>query len=62
MLDDFGSAEALMANTALAPAQVRLAVAYRDANRDEINEAVAENRRPLANIGVLFPFIETPSA
>ncbi len=62
MLDDFGSAEALVANTALAPAQVRMAIAYRDAYRDEITEAIAENRRPLADIGVLFPFIDVPSA
>jgi hypothetical protein len=61
MLDDFGSAEAVVANTRLTPAQVRLASAYRDAYRTEITEAIAENRRPVADVGVLFPFIETPS-
>jgi uncharacterized protein (DUF433 family) len=62
MLEDFGSAEALAANTPLSMAQVRLAVAYRDVYRDEINEAIAENRRPRADIGVLFPFIDAPEA
>jgi hypothetical protein len=62
MVDDFGSTEALVANTRLAPAQVRLAIAYRDAYRDEITEAIAENRRSATDIAVLFPFIETPSA
>jgi uncharacterized protein (DUF433 family) len=62
MLEDFGSAEELAAKTALSPAQVRLAIAYRDAYRDEITEAIAENRRPLADVGVLFPFIDVPSA
>ena len=57
MLEDFGSPEALVNDTALSAAHVRLAVAYRDAYPDEINEAVAENRRPLADIGVLYPFL-----
>src|SRR3989442_7430703 len=36
MLEDFGSPEALVADTLLSPAQVHLAVAYRDAYPDEI--------------------------
>ncbi len=58
MLEDFGSPEALVADTSLSLAQVRLAVAYRNAYPDEINEAVAENRRPLDDLTTLFPFID----
>jgi uncharacterized protein (DUF433 family) len=57
MLEDFGAVEALVAETPLTAQQVRLAVAYREAYRDDIDEAVADNRRPLADLGVLFPFI-----
>jgi hypothetical protein len=56
-LEDFGSPEALVKDTTLSPTHVRLAVAYRDAYPDEINDAVAENRRPLADIDVLYPFL-----
>ncbi|MGH9247889.1 MAG: hypothetical protein ACRD29_26965 [Acidimicrobiales bacterium] len=62
MLEDFGSVEPLEADTALSRAQVRLAVAYRDAYPDEINDAIADNRRPLADVGVLFPFVEVVDA
>lgn len=57
MLEDFGSLEALVADTQLTPQQVRLAVAYREAYPDEIDETITENRRPLADVGVLFPFV-----
>ena len=62
MLEDFGSPEALVADTQLSLAQVRLAVAYRDAYPDEIDEAIADNRRPLADVGALFPFIDVVDA
>lgn len=62
MLEDFGSFEALVADTPLSRAQVRLAVAYRDAYPDEIDDAIADNRRSLADVGVLFPFIEVVDA
>ncbi len=62
MLEDFGSSEALVADTPLSLAQVRLAVAYRDAYTHEIDEAVADNRRPLADLKVLFPFIDVMEA
>lgn len=58
MLEDFGSSEALVADTSLSPAQVRLAAAYRHAYPNEIDEAIADNRRPLAHLKVLFPFID----
>jgi hypothetical protein len=57
MLEDFNSAEALVAETSLSPNQVRLAVAYRNAYPDEIDQAIADNRRPLEDIPVLYPFI-----
>lgn len=57
MLDDFGSQEALVEETHLAPAQVRLAVAYRDAYREEIDEAIADNRRSPDEMRELFPFV-----
>jgi len=57
MLEEFGSPEALVADTQVSPPQVRLAVAYRDAYPEEIDEAIAGNRRPLAEVGVLYPFV-----
>jgi hypothetical protein len=44
------------------PAQVRMAVAYRDAHPDEINEATTDNRLPVADIGVRFLFIAVAEA
>jgi len=57
MLQDFGTPEALVANTPLTQAQVRIALAYRDAYPDEIDDAIVENRRPIDDISALFPFI-----
>jgi len=57
MLEDFGSPELLVHDTQLSMTHVRLAIAYRDAYPDEIGEAIAENLRPIADIGILFPFI-----
>lgn len=58
MWEDFGSVEALCAGTHLTPTQVRIALAYRDAYPEEITEAIELNRRPLAEIKTLYPFIE----
>jgi uncharacterized protein (DUF433 family) len=58
MLQDFGSSAALVADVPVSPAQVRLAVAYRDAYPDEINEVISDNRRPLEDLRVLYPFID----
>ncbi|MBX3032102.1 MAG: ribbon-helix-helix protein, CopG family [Chloroflexi bacterium] len=57
MLDASGSPEALVADSHLSSAQVRLAMAYRDAYPAEIEAAVAENRRPIEDIATLYPFI-----
>lgn len=58
MLEDFGSVDALAAETHLTPAQVRIAVAYRDAYPEEIEAAVADNRRALDDLHSLYPFVE----
>jgi uncharacterized protein (DUF433 family) len=57
MLEDFGSPEALVAESQVVLAQVRLAMAYRDSYADEIAEAIVENKRPITDVAVLFPFI-----
>jgi uncharacterized protein (DUF433 family) len=62
MLEDFGSPEALIADMPLAPAHVRLAMAYRDSYPDEIDESIADNRRPVDDVGILFPFIDVANA
>jgi uncharacterized protein (DUF433 family) len=62
MLEDFGSPETLVADTQLSLTQVRLAVAYRNAYPDEIDEVIADNRRALDELRALFPFIEVVEA
>jgi uncharacterized protein (DUF433 family) len=57
MLEDFGSAEALLSDTPLTAAQIRLAVAYREAYPEEVDAAIAENRPVVADLEVLYPFI-----
>jgi hypothetical protein len=52
------SVEALCADTQLAPAQVRIALAHRDAYPEEIAAVVEDNRRPLADVETLYPFVE----
>lgn len=62
LAEDFGSPEALAKDTHLSPAQIRLALAYRDAYPDEIERFVEENRQPLDELRVLHPFIEVAGA
>jgi uncharacterized protein (DUF433 family) len=62
MLEDFGSPEVLAADMPLSLSHVRLAVAYREAYPDEIDEAIADNRRPVDDVDVLFPFIDVAGA
>ena len=57
MLEDFGGPEDLVAETQLLLGHVRLAVGYRDHYPDEISETIVDNRRPIGDVGVLFPFI-----
>ncbi|HUJ67045.1 MAG TPA: hypothetical protein VLX59_15990 [Acidimicrobiales bacterium] len=62
MLEDFGSSETLVAETLLSPAQVRISVAYRDSYPDEIANAISENKRPITDVRVLFPFVTVADA
>ena len=62
MADDFGTAEALIEETHLSAAQIRIALAYREAYPDEIDRLVTENRRPHHDLRVLYPFIEVVEA
>lgn len=62
MLEDFGSPEVLVAETHVSPAQLRLALAYRDSYPDEVDAAILENRRPISDLEILFPFITVADA
>lgn len=58
MAEEFGSPGRLLADTHLSERQVTLALAYRDEFPDEVDELIAENRRPVAELRSLYPFIE----
>lgn len=62
MVEEFGSTKKLVAETHVTPAHVRLAAAYRDAYPPEVDQAIADNRRPLDELQALFPFIEVAEA
>ena len=62
MAEEFGSATRLATDTQLTSAQIRLALAYRDAYPAEIDEAITDNRRTLHDLRTLFPFIEVVDA
>ncbi|MGZ4109404.1 MAG: DUF433 domain-containing protein [Actinomycetota bacterium] len=61
LLDDYGSMERLVRDTQLTPAHVRIALAYREAYPDEIDDALAANRRAADEWRSLFPFVQTAS-
>ncbi|CAN5909231.1 hypothetical protein BH23ACT2_BH23ACT2_28780 [soil metagenome] len=61
MLDDHGSVETLVAETHLNAAQVRIALASRQAHPGEIADAIDDNRRSITDVGALCPFIEVAS-
>jgi uncharacterized protein (DUF433 family) len=54
---DVGSVEAMVAEGSLSERQVRLALAYYERFPEEIDEAIALNRRPLAQLRTEYPFI-----
>jgi uncharacterized protein (DUF433 family) len=56
-----GSVEKMVAEGTLSDHQVRLALAYYERFPDEIDEDIARNRRPLAQLQTEYPFIDTPS-
>jgi uncharacterized protein (DUF433 family) len=59
MLQDYGSVERLVKDTQLTPAHIRIATAYHDAYPDEIDDAIAENRRSPEEWAELYPFVVT---
>lgn len=55
---DLGSVEAMVAEGNLSERQIRLALSYCERFPAEIEEAIALNRRPLAQLRAEYPFIE----
>ena len=55
---DVGSVEAMVAEGSLSERQIRLALAYYGRFPEEIDEAIALQRRPLAQLRTEYPFIE----
>lgn len=63
IVESYNSPEEAGSELQLAPRQIALALAYRDAHPQEIGDAIAENRRPLDEFQTLYPFVsivETP--
>jgi hypothetical protein len=57
MLQDYGSVEKLLEGNERPSARaVELAVAYYELYREEIDDKVAQNRRPLSELRDLYPF------
>lgn len=54
----FDSPRAVAAKTDLSEAQVRLALAYYEEYPEEIDAAIAENERPLAELRRAYPMID----
>jgi hypothetical protein len=54
---DIGSVERMAESGAASERQIRLALAYYGQFPDEIDEAIAENRRPIEQLEREFPFI-----
>ena len=57
MLADHGSPERLVEETELTARFVAIARAYHESYPEEIDEAIGENRRPLAELRELYPFV-----
>jgi uncharacterized protein (DUF433 family) len=57
-LQDFGSVERMAAESDLNERQIRLAEAYYRAYPEEIDHAMAENRRPLEELRRMYPHID----
>jgi len=55
----FDSPQRMVAETDLTEAQVRLALAYHQEFADEIDDAIAENERPLEQLRREYPTIDT---
>ncbi len=57
MLQDYGTIERLVEEGGLDRRAVELARAYHAGYPEGIDEAIAENRRPLAELRELYPFV-----
>jgi uncharacterized protein (DUF433 family) len=58
LLQDCGSVERLLADHEhLTRRDVELARAYRTAYPEEVDEKIADNRRPLSELRELYPFV-----
>jgi uncharacterized protein (DUF433 family) len=57
MLRDYDSVERLVEETNLPEQAVELARAYHASYPEEIDQAIAENRRPISALRELYPFI-----
>lgn len=55
---DVGSVEAMVAEGNLSERQIRLALSYYERFPEEIDEDIALNRRPLAQLRAEYPFID----
>jgi nucleotide sugar dehydrogenase len=62
MLEDLGSPARLQRESHLDERQIQLAVAYHRECAIEIDDAIAENRRPPSEWASLFPFVRTESS
>lgn len=62
LVEEFEGVDELVVETQLVPRQVQLALAYRDRYPDEIEAAIAENRRPVEEWLELYPFVRAPTA
>jgi uncharacterized protein (DUF433 family) len=62
MIEEYDSIEELRDAMELTERPIRLALAYRERYPEEIESAIAENRRSPEEWLELYPFIETPLA
>ncbi len=61
-LQDFGTPERLLAESDLTEAQLHVAMAYRDEFAEEVDGAIAENRRSLEELHRTYPTIDVLGA
>lgn len=62
LVEEFEGIDELIAETQLESRHVELALAYRDWYPEEIEAAIAENRRPVEEWLELYPFVRAPKA
>ena len=60
LVEEAGSVEALAGAEQVTLRQAQLAAAYRERYPEEIDEAIAENRRPVDEWRELYPFVRNP--